>query len=124
MRGMLRESHRPECAAVFRAAQDPPLCQQASAVLADRPSILFGFPRPAEVITLLPDGPIHRLSWQGGEHTVTACLGPERLAPEWWQGGAAERDYFAVQAEHGLWLWVCRDTGGARARWGVHGVWA
>ena len=34
---------------------------------------------------------------------------------------AAARDYYRVQDEHGLWLWVFRrlDTG----RWFVHGVW-
>ena len=41
--------------------------------------------------------------------------------PDAFVPSAAARDYYRVQDEHGLWLWVFRrlDTG----RWFVHGVW-
>jgi len=124
VKASLHESHAPEKSVLFSPAQDPLLKQCMAAVPADRPSVLFEYPTRAEVITLLPDGPVHRLSWHGGEHVIVVCLGPERLSPEWWRGAAVERDYFKVQSESGLWLWVCRSGVADRVRWGVHGVWA
>ncbi len=90
----------------------------------DRPSVLFDRPEPARVMALTPDGPVHRLTWRGADRHVVSCLGPERIAPEWWRAspGAMTRDWFKVQVDHGLWLWLFHDVGAGR--WFVHGVWA
>jgi protein ImuB len=65
------------------------------------------------------------LVWRDTRWQVSACVGPERIGPEWWRGAkpTPERDYFAVQVQTGRWLWVCRQTG-QRGRWFVHGEWS
>ena len=45
-------------------------------------------------------------------HDVTGWSGPERLAPRWWLGDGAARDYYATRTADGaLWL-LYRDGGG------------
>ena len=87
----------------------------------DRPTVLFDYPIPAEVIALTPDGPVHHVRWRDGDEPAVACFGPERISGEWWRGPDATRDCFRVQCANGRWLWVVRglETG----RWFVHGVW-
>jgi protein ImuB len=99
----------------------------AALVLADRPSRLLRRPEPIEVMALAPDGPVCRARWRGRWHAVVRCVGPERIAGEWWRDEGAEgdvstRDYFKVQGEGGRWLWVYREL--ETERWFVHGEWA
>lgn len=105
---------------------------------ADRPTLLLSSPESAQVMVLTPDGPVLELRWRGTNWRIVACIGPERIAAEWWRhagdgsgsrvAGAAgtslppDRDYFAVQAESGRWLWICRQVG--TTRWFVHGLWS
>lgn len=141
LRATLHPSHLPErsfkACSVMQPA--PPLVNLRCA--GERPTILLHPPEPAEVIALTPDGPVLEIGWRGGEGSgggvgctrqrVTACTGPERIGAEWWRwrGDPAapglppppDRDYFAVQLESGLWLWVCRQVD--TPRWFVHGVW-
>jgi protein ImuB len=86
----------------------------------DRPSVLFPSVFPARVVALTPDGPVHALAWAGGEGEVVACVGPERIAGEWWRGDAWTREYFKVQDAEGRWLWLYREEGGG---WFVQGEW-
>jgi hypothetical protein len=45
-------------------------------------------------------------------HDVTGWCGPERLAPRWWLGAGAARDYYATRTADGaLWL-LYRAVGG------------
>lgn len=122
----MRASHLPERAFEMEMmVQDSPAVR-ASVPLREtmlpRPTLLLPRPEPASVISLTPDGPVRRLAWSGGDHEVIVCLGPERIACEWWRRIAPTRDYFAVQVDTGRWLWICRqlETG----RWFVHGLWA
>lgn len=91
----------------------------------DRPTRLFSPAEPARAMALTPDGPLLSLAWRGRSHTITACIGPERIGHEWWrrQEGKSprERDYFAVRTELGRWLWVWRQADSTR--WFVHGEW-
>lgn len=61
----------------------------------DRPTIVFGRPLPAEVVSLTPDGPVHRIRWRGEEETVVVSRGPERIGEEWWRAEANGRPYRA-----------------------------
>lgn len=131
LRGHRSESHRPERSAVYRPAVERDrvdIAQRESApsrcVPPPRPTLLFDRPEPAEVIALTPDGPVHRIVWRESSASVLACLGPERIGPEWWRVSrrrARTRDYFAIQDERGRWLWVFREL--ESSRWFVHGVW-
>lgn len=121
-RAALVDSHLPERAAETYPADLTPAFAERVEIGNDRPTVLFDHPIAAEVVALTPDGPVHRVKWRGGDEPVTVCLGPERIAPEWWRRAHATRDYFAVRTESGRWLWVARGL--ENGRWYVHGVWA
>ncbi len=132
VRAEMVESHLPERAVAWRPALDGvPKAREVTALAPmDRPTVLFDRPTPARVVTLLPDGPVHRVSWRGGEHAIVSCLGPERVLSEWWRatGEGSERDSFCVQTEDGRWLWLCRETGVSASAggdaWSIRGEWA
>lgn len=129
MRATLAASHLPE-----RSFRFAPVTEDAHAyendlpiMTLDRPTALFSDPEIAQAIALTPDGPLLRLSWRNQDHTITHCVGPERIGPEWWlrSWSAAplpDRDYFAAQTQHGRWLFVARQS--CTGRWFVHGEWA
>lgn len=126
MCAIIRASHLPERAVVMRRASDD-LCRvEAGVVITDRPTVLFERPVPAEVVALTPDGPVHRVMWNGEDLAVSACFGPERISGEWWRAPPSEagrtRDYFTVRDDGGRWLWLARGI--ESGRWYVHGVWA
>jgi protein ImuB len=124
LRASVVESHLPERAFAFRPAAAPATTPmgRGAATARDRPTLLFDPPCPAEVVFLSPDGPIMRVRWRGGEVSVVAGLGPERIAPEWWRSAGSTRDYFAARGEDGRWLWLARSA--ESGRWFVHGAWA
>jgi protein ImuB len=91
-----------------------------------RPLQLLPAPEPIEAVAEVPDGAPVRFTWRRLSHRVIAADGPERLAPEWWQGPAASRDYFRLEDEAGRRFWVYRlglwgrET--AEPRWYMHGL--
>lgn len=124
LRPVLRASHIPERASSLATMFERPLsmCDEAAEPGGDRPTVLFDRPHPAEALSLTPDGPVHWLDWGEGRRSLTRCIGPERIGPEWWAGDRQTRDYFKVQEESGRWLWVYRVL--ASRAWFVHGWWA
>jgi protein ImuB len=100
----------------------PKQAAQACELPRERPTLMLSPPEPATAISLVPDGPPTRLIWRQSEWNVVASAGPERLAPEWWWSGQSTRDYYRIQLEGGLWLWVFREE--AATGWNVHGIWA
>ncbi len=83
---------------------------------APRPLRLFVRPEPAQVTAELPDSPPVQFIWRKVLHKVTRARGPERILPEWWHDdlkakpGAAWRDYYDVEDEHGQRYWIFRAT--------------
>ncbi len=122
LRASLHASHLPERSFAMRPIAEPPPAIAAEAPTRDRPAVLFDRPVPTEVVALTPDGPVHRLSWNGKDLRVLECVGPERIGGEWWRARDTTRDYFAVHAEDGRWLWLVRGI--ESGRWFVHGAWA
>jgi len=124
------QTHVPEHAFVPRgfvtvAAIDRkrPYHEGEPTVVGSRPSRLFAVPDPAQVFSIVPDGPPAWIRWRGREYVVLHSAGPERLALPWWNGSQrAARDYYDVQLPHGGWLWVYREL--ETGRWFVHGEWA
>lgn len=141
------ESHLPESCFRQTSVMEPSSKTIASVTSADRPTLLLRAPEPVEVTALTPDGPVITIRWRGQWRQVIACVGPERLGPEWWHWRTAQaeastnaqrrriaqllaecreappdRDYFALQTETGRWMWVCRQVG--TGRWFVHGQWS
>src|SRR6266404_2221324 len=76
-----------------------------------RPLRLFERPEQIKVIAQVPDGPPARFVWRRATHAVVRAEGPERVAMEWWrpQGKMLTRDYFRVEDEAGLRVWLYRD---------------
>jgi protein ImuB len=55
----------------------------------------------------------------GDVHRLPLCIGPERIAGQWWEGRDKTRDYFEVEDSQGKRFWIFRvlQTG----RWYLHG---
>ena len=89
------------------------------------PIRLLPHPEPIEAMAPIPDAPPLRFRWQGRLHRVVRADGPERIAPEWWHEEAEERDYYRVEDEQGLRLWLYRLGHYGKAeppRWYLHGM--
>lgn len=91
-----------------------------------RPTRLLPQPEPIDVIALSPDGPVMQvitsLGSGAGRRVITCSIGPERLGGEWWRCREGARDYFRVQDDQGVWLWIFRDV--CSGSWFIHGAWA
>ncbi|WP_164749814.1 DNA polymerase Y family protein [Nitratireductor alexandrii] len=143
LRPVLVESHRPERAAAFVAAEMPEgrdgrarpdnsAPDPAGTVdMADRPIRLFRHPEPVDVVAAeVPEGPPLRFRWRRAVHRVARAEGPERIAAEWWRDpqDMPTRDYFRVEDDDGRRYWLFRQGfyGAAETmpRWFVHGVFA
>ncbi len=124
-------SHAPERA----TARRPPLSESENEtwdLKRPRPLRLFSRPEPIEAIAPVPDDPPVFFRWRGVAHRVRRAEGPERLAWEWWRVAfdqAADpvlvRDYYRVEDEAGGRFWLFRaglHTGGAPAKWWLHGL--
>ncbi|MBX3387696.1 MAG: DNA polymerase Y family protein [Phycisphaeraceae bacterium] len=130
LRSIAVESHLPERAFDLVAHDRHPPSPVEPEPGLDRPTRLFDRPVPIDVSLLLPDGPLVTFRAFGVVHRVRTCLGPERIAGEWWRGladvdASGDRDYFRVQTDDGRWVWlfrrVCPD---AQDRWFMQGEWA
>jgi protein ImuB len=73
-----------------------------------------------EPVSLLA-GDTVRLRWRNVVHKIRRLEGPERIAMEWWQSPAPDRDYFRLEDEEGRRFWLYREQG---VRWFLHGVFA
>ncbi len=129
------ESHVPE-----RASAPGPALQACEAGTPawdpelPRPLRLFHRPEPLEsVLALTPDDPPRQFQWRNRLHRVRLAEGPERIGAEWWRSPIEAvrndqiRDYYRVEDEAGLRLWVFRSglyDPETPARWWVHGVFA
>ncbi|MCU0828064.1 MAG: DNA polymerase Y family protein [Tabrizicola sp.] len=119
------DSHVPAKAAqVVMAAWSQPHAGPWPAPAAPRPLVLFR-PEPIEAPEV-PDLPL-RFLWRRRTFALRMAAGPERLQPEWWledpdwRGGA--RDYWRVETESGMRLWLFYGQGGAVTdRWYCEGV--
>lgn len=118
-----RPSHVPERSVHRQSPGAPP---PAGGWPAGRAPIrLLPHPEPIEAMAPIPDAPPLRFRWRGRLHLVVRADGPERIAPEWWHEEAEERDYYRIEDEQGLRLWLYRlgHYGGAEPpRWYLHGV--
>ncbi|MBM6596507.1 DNA polymerase Y family protein [Microvirga sp. BT291] len=89
-----------------------------------RPTRLLDPPESIRATALLPDHPPVMFIWRKVRHQVDKADGPERIAPEWWQGDkdGPSRDYYRVETDQGGRFWIFRDApmdeGG---RWWMHG---
>jgi len=87
-----------------------------------RPSSLAPHPSPLAVMSVVPGGPPLRFQWQGRDHVVAQCWGPERIETGWWRDRDVRRDYYLVETMAGKRFWLFRTRGDER--WFLHGLFA
>lgn len=123
-----RASHVPERA---ETPGDPLAKAPPPHIRADRPIRLLTPPEEIRVLYAIPEGPPAQFVWRRQTLRVARHAGPERIAPEWWQDrpGTRLRDYFRIEDETGLRLWIYReglahDGRGGPPRWFLHGIFA
>ena len=84
-----------------------------------RPFRLLADPRPIAVVSVVPDGPPIRVTWEKQDRRVVRYWGPERIATGWWRMPDVERDYYRAEWEDGAHAWIFRDR--RDGRWFLHG---
>lgn len=130
-RPIARASHIPERAEGRVSALAAPSPPPQDSPMKERPLRLFDTPEEVRVLYAVPEGPPAQFIWRRQTHRVARYAGPERIAPEWWQDRPSTRlrDYFKVEDQSGLRLWLYRegllgDGRGGDPRWFVHGTFA
>ena len=135
------ESHAPERVARHAPALDAKGTGESCAWPETPLRPLRLFQRPVRIEALGPsydrcdkDGPPGCFVWRRIEYRVCEAIGPERIAPEWWRGGASKRsrDYWRVEDEKGRQFWIYRNglppqnLSGPKRRpdWFLHGLFA
>jgi protein ImuB len=94
--------------------------QGPAAALPPRPLRLLRRPIPLAVVSIAPDGPPLRFTWQAREHRVADARGPERIETGWWRGSPIGRDYYRVATAAGVCFWLFRRL--RDGKWFLHGV--
>jgi protein ImuB len=127
------DSHIPERSVQRTAISASPAAFAQTA--RPRPAVLFARPIPIQVIAEWPDDPPRMILWRHQRYRVFYANGPERIARDWWRfapdraGSETERirDYYYIETNHGLRLWVFRVgiyAADRPAGWFIHGVFA
>jgi protein ImuB len=86
------------------------------------PLTLLPMPREARVIVSPShdrDGKPVWIDFDNDSRAIVHCLGPSRVAGEWWHGHLRTRDYFEVEDDRAARLWLFRVP--ENGRWFVHG---
>ena len=123
------ESHIPERSFHYQPVENAQLAYRAqegepyrNAPL-ERPAILLTPPERIRALAVVPDSPPFSIRMRETSYRVLSGIGPERIAPEWWQESvvrAEGRDYFKLQLNTGTWIWVYREI--RSAEWLLHGI--
>ena len=76
------------------------------------------------VSVLHPGRPPKSFEWRRRTYTTASAKGPERIGHEWWKGKESDsvRDYWRIDSEEGLRIWLSTKPGEKPAQWEVAGV--
>ncbi len=99
---------------------DPTLPGAITHPLKVRPINLRNEPKHLDVLTVSTSGPPASVRWHGRTHPIAASWGPERIHTGWWRDDNIVRDYYRVETDEGLRLWVFRNA--RNGNWFLHGV--
>ena len=124
LRPQLASDHQPELAVDWTSDLRLPTSSSPSArtnpAHTMRPLCLLPDPSPVAATSIIPDGPPIRFTWEGREHVVARCRGPERIETGWWRERHVQRDYYAVETTEGRWFWIFRER--TSGDWYIHGA--
>jgi protein ImuB len=122
LRPHLTESYIPELAWHGLSGHESSRAESPCHAIATRPLHLLE--KPVEIPVMVSpshdrDGRPISFTYENNHHRVTHSTGPERIAGQWWQNHLKTRDYFAIETESALRLWLFRvhETN----KWYVHG---
>ena len=78
-----------------------------------RPCRLLVKPQRLDVLSIMPEDRLLRVTWHGQSQTVTRIWGPERIETGWWRTQDVRRDYYRLETDRGEHWWVFRrlDSG-------------
>ncbi|HUQ71813.1 MAG TPA: DNA polymerase Y family protein [Planctomycetaceae bacterium] len=122
LRAEVRPDPQPEQAVVLIPWSQPRPTEEIPFIAEqwrNRPLRLLPAPEAIEVMSVVPDGPPLRMTWQGRSHRVTGRWGPERIETGWWRNADVQRDYYRAEWETGTQVWVYRDR--KSGHWFLHG---
>lgn len=85
-----------------------------------RPLHLHNEPKQIDVTTSSNSGPPATIRWNGCTHAIAKNWGPERVHTGWWRDENIIRDYYRIETNDGLRLWVYRNV--RNGEWFLHGV--
>ena len=119
------DSHWPE-RSVIRVGPFDPVAPDPQRSPLPAPVRLLKQPQPVVVVALACDGSPAQMRLDGTIHHVATADGPERIEREWWHDAAdrAGRDYYRVELQSGLRLWIGRVSAprpNRPDRWFLHG---
>lgn len=114
------DSHLPEREFAYVEAinrRDDPVWQHSPR---KRPIRLYK--NPERLRTLIPGKPPKEFEWRQKAYEIKKASGPERLTPEWWRDeSSATRDYWRVQTQSGVRLWLMTYPAHQHPNWFVAG---
>ena len=115
-----RDSHLPEREFTSVEAMDRAIDPVWRKAPRRRPIRLYK--RPEYLRALEPGRPPIRFEWRRNTYETATAKGPERLTPEWWRDeDMRTRDYWTVQTQQGLRLWLVTYPGMEPPQWYVAG---
>ena len=80
------------------------------------------YKRPEYLRALEAGRPPIRFEWRKKPYRTASAKGPERLTAQWWcEGDMRTRDYWQVQTDEGLRLWLVTYPGTELSQWYVAG---
>ena len=88
--------------------------------IAHRPLSVRNEPRQIDVLTVSTSGPPATVRWNGYTHPIAKSWGPERVHTGWWRDENIVRDYYRIETNEGLRLWVYHNV--RNGDWFLHGV--
>ncbi|MFK7822313.1 MAG: DNA polymerase Y family protein [Planctomycetaceae bacterium] len=94
--------------------------EQRTQSVSVRPLNLKREVKQIDVVTVSGHSPPYNVRWHGRVHPVVKSWGPERIHTGWWRDANTVRDYYRIETDQGVQLWVFQNV--QNGEWFLHGV--
>jgi protein ImuB len=85
-----------------------------------RPLNLKAEVKQVDVVTVSGNSPPYNIRWHGRVHPIVKSWGPERVHTGWWRDANIVRDYYRIETDQGVQLWVFQNA--RNGEWFLHGI--